>query len=171
MRYPFHALPSNAGLRVLHERPYILELPNLLSASECERLRRKAAPHLRRQTFDNAAGRSRTSQGCVMRSDEVPTLRERFARIAGVAVSQLQPLKVSRYRAGERFDIHTDAIRGDLRDAEPDSADWWSDNARVRHGVPGAPFSGCNRFLTIFTYLNTVAEGGRTRWRWATAST
>lgn len=127
---------------MLHERPYILELPNLLSASECERLRRKAAPHLRRQTFDNAAGRSRTSQGCVMRSDEVPTLRERFARIAGVAVSQLQPLKVSRYRAGERFDIHTDAIRGDLRDAEPDSADWWSDNARVRHGVPGAPFSG-----------------------------
>lgn len=168
MRHPFHILPPHPSLRlrVLHERPYILSVPNLLSSDECRRLRAKAAPHLMRQTFHNVSGRRRTSSGCVLRNDEVPTLRARFARLAGVAVSALQPLKVSRYEPGERFDIHTDAFRGDLRDAEPDPNDWWADRHRVEHGVKGAPISGCNRMLTIFVYLNTVARGGRTRWRW-----
>ena len=170
MRPPFHLLPPTpAGLSMieLHRRPHILLFPALLSAEECRRLREKAARSLEPQSYDTAqTGRSRTSAGCTLRNDEVPTLRRRFASLAGVALSQLQPLKVSRYRAGEMFDIHTDAVRGDLRGAPPDPHDWWADAARSRNGVPGAPLSGCNRICTIFVYLSTVHRGGRTLWRW-----
>ena len=126
MRAPFHALPpaSFSRLRILSERPPILVAPNLLSCDECRRLREKASARpLGAQTFDTAqGGGQRTSSGCVLRDDEVPTIRRRFAKLAGVSLSQLQPLKVSRYVAGERFDIHTDAWRGDLRE-EPASDD------------------------------------------------
>ena len=96
MRPPFHALPSAslARLRVLNERPPILLAPDLLSADECARLRDKAlVASLERQTFDTAQGSgSRTSAGCVMRNEEVPSLRQRIATLVGVALSQLQPL-------------------------------------------------------------------------------
>ena len=173
MRPPFHALPaaSLARLRVLSERPPILTAPDLLSSDECALLLQKAqrgATPLRRQSFDAPDGShgERTSTGCVVRNDEVPTLRARFAALAGVHQSQLQPLKLSRYGRDERFDMHTDAIRGDLRGEAPSPDDWWADGPRGKHGVPGAPFTGCNRILTIFVYLRSVARGGRTRWRW-----
>ena len=170
MRPPFHTLPAATcnSMRILHERPPICLLPNLLSAHECQRLIAKAeASGMAQQTFDDSttAGQ-RTSSGCVLRNEEVPTLRERFARLAGVALSQLQPLKISRYAPGERFDAHTDAIRGDSRGAPPRADDYWDDLGRGWHGVVGAPISGCNRILTLFVYLNDVARGGRTRWRW-----
>ena len=170
MRPPFHALPSVSfsRLRILSERPPILLAPNLLSCEECHRLREKASARpLGAQSFDEAQGSGkRTSSGCVMRDDEVPTIRKRFADLAGVALSQLQPLKVSRYVAGQRFDIHTDAWRGDLRGQPAADDDYWADRQRAEHGVPGAPIRGVNRMLTIFVYLSDVTRGGRTRWRW-----
>jgi len=168
VRPPFHSLPkcSFSRLRVLSERPPICLAPNLLTRTECRTLIAKAeASSLKQQTFDSAGG-ERTSSGCVLRNEEVPTLRRRFADLTGAALSQLQPLKVSRYLEGERFDVHTDAIRGDRREIPLDPEDWWDDSSRATHGVPGAPFSGCNRIITIFVYLNDVALGGRTRWRW-----
>ena len=118
------------------------------------------------QTFDNVAGGVRSSQGAVARNEEVPELRARLAKLANVTESQLQPLKISRYSAGDRFDIHTDAWRGDLFGAPPDPDDLWADHARGEYGVRGAPISGVNRMATIFVYLNTCGRGGRTRWRW-----
>ena len=169
MRPPFHSLPASSlrRLTILSERPPICTARGLLSEDECARLIAKASqgPPLQPQTFDTAGG-ERTSTGCVLRNEEIPTLRERFASLVGVSLEQLQPLKVSRYLPGERFDVHTDAIRGDLRDAPADADDWWADGMRASHGVPGAPVSGCNRMATIFVYLNSVARGGRTRWRW-----
>jgi len=149
-----------------HERPYIFTVPDLFSADECARLRAKVGGSLRPQSFDDAVPRQRSSHGTTVRHEEVPTLRSRLAKLAGVSLGQLQPLKVSRYRRGERFDIHTDAVRGDLRGASASDDDWWADRARVEHGVVGAPIAGVNRIITIFVYLNTVGEGGRTRWRW-----
>ena len=136
MRPPFHTLPAATcnSMRVLRERPPICLLPDLLSADECQRLIAKAeASEMARQTFDDSTTSGlRTSSGCVLRNEEVPTLRERFARFAGVALSQLQPLKVSRYAPGERFDAHTDAIRGDARGAPPRADDYWDDLGRTR---------------------------------------
>jgi hypothetical protein len=157
---------SHPRLQCVHERPFIFRIPSFLSAAECAALRAKAATGLDPQGFDDAAGRSRTSTGCALRNEEVPTLRKRLASLASVSEAQMQPLKVSRYAGGERFDIHTDAWRGDLRGHPPRRDDWWADRARREHGVPGAPIPGVNRMVTIFIYLNNVARGGRTRWRW-----
>ena len=168
----FHRLPKASldRMRVLNERPLLLAARNFLSAEECQRLIAKAEPHVCRQTYDNPAGGARTSHGCVLHNDEVSGLRERFRTLLGLRCSsQLQPVKVSRYEAGQRFDIHTDAIRGDLRDDMPDENDWWADAKRAAHGVPGAPFAGANRIATLFVYLNDVDGGGRTRWRWTKA--
>ena len=158
---------STPGLRLVHERPYIFVVPNFFSAQECAVLRAKANSALRPQGFDDAAGRSRTSQGCTMRNDEVSGLRNRLAKLAGVELSQMQALKVSRYRAGDRFDIHTDAWRGALlRGQRSPPGDWWADSVRLKRGVPGARLPGVNRTCTVFVYLSTCAMAGRTRWRW-----
>ena len=171
MRPPFLALPSKSlsKLRVLSERPPILAIPQLLTQQECDRLIAKAAGSmlLKQQGFDDETTHGqRTSCGVVVRNEEVPTLRSRFAELAGVELAQLQPLKISRYMPGQRFDMHTDAIRGDARGAPLNPDDYWDDLSRASHGVIGAPISGCNRIATIFAYLNTVGDGGRTRWRW-----
>ena len=133
---------SYKDLSLAHERPYIFVVPNLFSANECARLRSKVEGALAPQTFDDAVLRQRSSHGTTVRNQEVPTLRARLASLANVSISQLQPLKVSRYREGERFDIHTDAIRGDLNGAAAKEDDWWGDRARIEHGVIGAPISG-----------------------------
>lgn len=151
---------------MLSERPPILLVPDLLSTDECQRLIDKAKTMpMDSQSFDSFGGK-RTSSGCTLRNEEVPTLRKRFAELAGVVLSRLQPLKVSQYLPGGRFDAHTDAMRGDLRGRPSEGDDFWADRARARHGVPGAPIAGCNRVCTLFVYLNDVKRGGRTRWRW-----
>ena len=133
---------SHKDVSLVHERPYIFVVPNLFSADECARLRAKAEGALAPQTFDDAVPRQRSSHGTTVRHQEVPTLRARLAALANVSLSQLQPLKVSRYREGERFDIHTDAIRGALDGTDAEEDDWWGDRARIEHGVVGAPISG-----------------------------
>jgi len=154
-------------LRLVHERPFIFTVPGFFSSAECAALRAKAAPALAPQSFDDeVVRRQRSSMGCSMRNEEVPTLRARLAALANVSLTQMQPLKVSRYTAGDRFDVHTDAVRGDLRGRPASPDDWWADRERLKHGVVGAPISGANRIATIFVFLNTVERGGRTRWRW-----
>lgn len=158
---------SLPGLELVHSEPYIFVHRQFLSKAECAALREKAAATLAPQTFDNdATAGVRTSRGCVARSEEVASLRQRLAGLASVELGQLQPLKISRYEEGARFDIHTDAWRGDLQGAPPDPDDWWADRARLEYGVRGAPISGVNRIVTIFVYLTTCVRGGRTRWRW-----
>lgn len=164
---PFHRIDlSYPRLKLIHECPFIFTVPNFLSGNECDALRTKAAQSLAPQTFDNVGGGQRSSLGAIARNEEVPTLRAKLARLANVAESQLQPLKISRYTCGERFDVHTDAWRGDLLGAPPDRGDLWADVSRGEYGVQGAPISGINRMVTIFVYLTTCAQGGRTRWRW-----
>ena len=128
------------NLRLVHKKPFIFVLPNFFSADECAALRAKADGATRRQGFDDTDAHvtgSRTSSGCTLRDEEVGGLRQRMAALVGVTEEQMQPLKVSRYERGQRFDIHTDAWRGDLRGRPADPADWWADRQRMRWGVPG----------------------------------
>ena len=121
------------------------------------------------QGFDNTDARitgARTSAGCTLQNGEVSRLRQRIAGLTHLSEAHMQPLKVSRYQTGQRFDIHTDAWRGDLRGRRPPPSDFWADRARAKRGVPGAAIPGVNRIVTVFVYLNTVLRGGRTRWRW-----
>lgn len=99
-----------------------------------------------------------------MRPEEVAGLRERFAALASVDVDTLQPLKISRYDEGQHFAQHCDAVDGAGQVDE--ESDYYADAARVSRGTRSCPFPGANRFITVFCYLNSVARGGRTRWRW-----
>ena len=158
-------------LQLVHERPFIFLVPGFFSSAECAALRSKAASSsiLHPQGFDNTDARTtgaRTSAGCTFQNDEVSQLRQRIADLTNLPEDHMQPLKVSRYQAGQRFDIHTDAWRGDLRGRRPPPSDFWADRARAKRGVPGAAIPGVNRIVTVFVYLNTVLRGGRTRWRW-----
>ena len=78
-------------LKLIHERPFLFLIPDFLTLTECAALRAKAQPALMPQSFDDeAVTHKRTSNGCTLRNEEVPTLRDRFARLANVAHSQLQ---------------------------------------------------------------------------------
>lgn len=141
-------------LQLVHERPFIFLVPGFFSSAECAALRSKAASSsaLLPQGFDNTDARTtgaRTSAGCTLQNSEVRQLRQRIAQLTQLPEEHMQPMKVSRYRAGQRFDIHTDAWRGDLRGRRPPSGDFWGDRARAKRGVPGAAIPGVNRIVTV----------------------
>ena len=141
-------------LQLVHERPFIFLVPGFFSFAECAALRSKAASSsaLLPQGFDNTDARTtgaRTSAGCTLQNSEVRQLRQRIAQLTQLPEEHMQPMKVSRYRAGQRFDIHTDAWRGDLRGRRPPSGDFWGDRARAKRGVPGAAIPGVNRIVTV----------------------
>ena len=142
-------------LQLVHERPFIFLVPGFFSSAECAALRSKAASSstLHPQGFDNTDARTtgaRTSAGCTFQNGEVSQLRQRIADLTNLPEEHMQPLKVSRYQAGQRFDIHTDAWRGDLRGRRPPPSDFWADRARAKRGVPGAAIPGVNRIVTVF---------------------
>jgi prolyl 4-hydroxylase len=93
---------------------------------------------------DNRTGRQiqnpvRTSDGAgfpwPLENPAVHALNRRIAAISGTAVDQGEPLQVLRYRPGQEYKSHVDAIPG-------------FDN---------------QRFLTMLVYLNDNYKGGETR--------
>ena len=154
-------------LQLVHERPFIFLVPGFFSSAECAALRSKAASSsiLHPQGFDNTDARTtgaRTSAGCTFQNDEVSQLRQRIADLTNLPEDHMQPLKVSRYQAGQRFDIHTDAWRGDLRGRRPPPSDFWADRARAKRGVPGAAIPGVNRIVTVFVVTGRHSNRRRT---------
>ena len=153
---------------------YVFLVSDFFSAAECDALIAKAeaarvrrgADTLPRQLVGEADASQRTSVGCVATRAEVAGLRARIARLAGVGVAHLQPLKISCYATGARFAEHCDAVDGN--GAVDDERDYYADAARARHGTRHVPHPGANRCCTVFVYLNDVAPGGggRTRFRW-----
>ena len=154
-------------LQLVHERPFIFLVPGFFSSAECAALRSKAASSsiLHPQGFDNTDARTtgaRTSAGCTFQNGEVSQLRQRIADLTNLPEEHMQPLKVSRYQAGQRFDIHTDAWRGDLRGRRPPPSDFWADRARAKRGVPGAAIPGVNRIVTVFVVTGRHSNLRRT---------
>ena len=48
-----------------------------------------------------------------------------------------------------------------------DKTDFFNDRLRQTEGTgTRCPYPRANRHMTVFVYLNDVAKGGRTRWRW-----
>jgi hypothetical protein len=99
----FHQINlEQQNMRLLHARPYIFAVDDFLSPDECKLLIEKAeSASLKKQDFERAPGRARTSFGCIARNEEVSGLRHRIAHLARVELSQLQPLKLTRYEAGQ----------------------------------------------------------------------
>ena len=129
---------------VLSESPKALLFSGLLSEDECRYLVDRALPLLQPSAIvDPATGRMRphpirTSEGAAFPwIDENPVIHAINRRIAAASASEVragEPLQVLRYRPGQEYRPHHDAVPG-------------TDNQRV---------------LTMLVYLNDGYAGGET---------
>jgi prolyl 4-hydroxylase len=107
---------------MLAERPQIRMFRTLFSPDECRYLAEAAAPMLAPSVVvDAATGRQvrdpvRTSDGIgfpwPLENPAIHALNRRIAAASGTSVQQGEPLQVLRYRPGEQYRTHFDAIPG-----------------------------------------------------------
>lgn len=155
----FHTIDTGTrGLREVSSEPYIFTIDDFLSEAECDVLIAKMADQsvVEEQPSSKKLERraERTSRSVVPQNAEVAGLRDRLAALVGVQLSQMQPLKITRYDAGGVFMRHTDCTEA-LRATAGRAAGTAADSSMFP-----------NRFCTVLLYLNDVARGGRTCWRW-----
>lgn len=130
--------------RQLSESPHVLLFPQLLTEQECAFLGATAEPRLEPSVVvDPRSGRTvahpvRTSDSTGFSLPEenpaIHALNRRLAAASGTDVAQGEPLQVLRYRPGQQYRTHSDALPG-------------ADNQRI---------------LTMLVYLNDDYEGGET---------
>lgn len=129
---------------VLSDAPHVLRIPSLFTAAECAYLAAAAAPMLAPAlvvdpaTGEQRAHGERTGDGVgftpPLENLAVRALARRIAAASGTDVGQGEPLQVLRYRPGQEYRPHLDAIPG------------WT-NQRV---------------LTVLVWLNEDYDGGET---------
>ena len=159
----FHTINTGTrGLREVSLEPYIFTVDDFLSEAECDALIAKMADQsvVKEQPSSEKLQRrgERTSRSVVPQNAEVAGLRDRLAALVGVQLSQMQPLKITRYDAGGVFMRHTDCTEALRAAAEP--------AAGTAAGMVADASMFPNRFCTVLLYLNDVARGGSTCWRW-----
>lgn len=125
--------------------PRAVRLPGLLTPAECDFLAARAAPYLTpSMVIDPRSGHQirnpiRTSEAMafpfVLESPAIHALNRRIAAATGTAVGQGEPLQVLRYRPGQEYKSHSDALAGEAN----------------------------QRILTVLIYLNQGYKGGETR--------
>jgi prolyl 4-hydroxylase len=135
------ALPAEERLS---DRPHVAAFRALFSAAECDFLIARASPWLQPSVvIDPQSGRQlrnpiRTSDGMAFgycqEGPAVHALNRRLAAVSGTGAAQGEPLQVLRYRPGEEYKPHFDALTG-----EPNQ-----------------------RILTVLVYLNDDYAGGET---------
>jgi hypothetical protein len=148
----FHQINTEyPGIEVLSEEPYILQVPNFVSAAEADALIAKIDASEAGESSEllSATG-ERTSVSVLAHDDEVSGLRARISNLVRVSESQMQPLKLTRYDRGAVFKRHTDC------------SVWLQDMG----DTDGNPARFPNRFCTVLLYLNDCHSGGSTCWRW-----
>ena len=128
----------------LSDRPHVSSFPALFTSAECDFLIAQAKPWLQPSVvIDPQSGRQlrnpvRTSDGMsftlVLESPAIHALNRRLAAATGTDVRQGESLQVLRYRSGQEYKPHFDAVAG-----EPNQ-----------------------RILTILVYLTEDYEGGET---------
>jgi prolyl 4-hydroxylase len=111
-------LPS---AETLSERPDVRRIERLFTAAECDYLRQLAEPEYMPSVVNDAMGRQvrdpiRTSDGAtihwMIEDPAVHALNRRLAAASGSLPEQGEPLQVLRYRPGEQYRMHFDAIAG-----------------------------------------------------------
>lgn len=130
---------------VVHETPRVLRFDSFFFARECDYLAATAAPRMQPSVVvDERTGKQipnpiRTSDGAafpwLLADPAVTALNRRIAAASGTAFDQGEPLQVLRYRPGQQYKPHLDAIAG-------------LDNQRI---------------LTMIVYLTDDYQGGETR--------
>lgn len=129
---------------IVNITPYIARLPALLSAEECAFLAEMAEPRLkpalifhegeRRFIADPVRDSDAAGFPLVFEWPTIHALNRRFAAVSGTDITSGETLQVLRYRPGQQYRAHLDAIPG---------------MANQRH-------------LTLLTWLNDAYEGGET---------
>ena len=135
------------------DKPPLVVLANLLSASECTALIDAARPHMARSlTVQQHTGGEernvhRTSDGMFFQRAETPLVQhieERLSRLLGWPAGNCEGLQVLRYGPGAEYRPHYDYFDP----AEP--------------GTSTLLQRGGQRLATLLIYLNTPVEGGAT---------
>ena len=147
---PFHSINMDyPGLRYLHRDPDILVIENFLSDEECDCITTNAKSHMIPCVIKHPItgvvqeDPSRTSTNANMPQSDVPSIVEKIVKLTNCQdASHLETLQILRYKEGQTFYPHTDGFDG------PTTA---------------CGFEASGRLVTIFCYLNDVAEGGETR--------
>jgi len=131
--------------QLLSERPDVRCIRRLYSAAECDFLIRAAEPWLTPSlVVDPQSGQMvqnpvRTSDAMafpwIAESPAIHALNRRLAAATGTEPAQGEPLQVLRYRPGQQYRPHLDAVSGDPN----------------------------QRILTALVYLNDGYEGGETQ--------
>lgn len=130
------------GERV-RESPDLMLFPALFTPAECAFLIEVAEPSFERSTVgygedEHQLNAYRTSDGAVMQwvieDPAIHALNRRLAAVSGTSFEQGEPLLILRYRPGEEFRKHVDAMPG-------------AQNPRIK---------------TALVYLNQGFEGGET---------
>ena len=126
----------------------LYEIPDLLSAQECEALIDLIDSSLQPSTVTIGPSDYRTSRTCHLRDLDPPliaVLETRLSALIGVEPTCSEPLQGQRYDRGQYFLAHTDWF-------EPGSQEF------IEHTALGG-----QRTWTVMVYLNPVAAGGQTR--------
>lgn len=128
----------------LSDRPHVSQFPALFSPAECDFLAAEAEPWLEPSVvIDPRTGRQhrnpvRTSDGMsfalFLEGPAVHALNRRIAAATGTGVAQGETLQVLRYRPGQEYRPHFDAVTGEAN----------------------------QRILTMLVYLNEGYDGGET---------
>jgi len=165
----FHQINTKSrNLQLVQDEPYVFLHPGFLTPDECRQAMALFALSSKKgsSATSEAQTKARTSNSVVYGvGTELPLLmdvRERIAALAGVDVAQLQATKITCYEKGQFFTKHTDAMNHTFR------IPW------VKRLVEGketaeqltAPGEACfmpEKFCTVWIYLNSVGEGGNTR--------
>jgi prolyl 4-hydroxylase len=115
--------PASAPVgKLLSEAPYVMLFPGLLSAAECDYLTRLAEPGFKpsvvinQETGETFRDPIRTSEGStvhwLIEDPAVHAINRRLAAASGTHVDQGEPLQILRYRPGQEYKPHYDAVAG-----------------------------------------------------------
>ena len=171
----FHSIDTGTrGLKEVSIEPYIFTVDDFLSSAECEALISKMDQSVAEEQASSeklSALGERTSRSVVPQNAEVAGLRSRLAALVNVQLTQMQPLKITRYDAGGVFMRHTDCTEA-LREAGGAggaAAGCAAAGGTAAGGAAADADTLPNRMCTVLIYLNDVPSGGHTCWRWRDA--
>eukprot|EP00435_Cladocopium_sp_Y103_P007967 s2914_g2.t1 len=136
------------GLEMVRSEPEIFLVHDFFSATQCERLIRKAqqgdamVPAGVFSPQGLKRSESRTSSQCLCPQREVPSLLRKVVELLRCPPRHLEACQIIRYEAGQFFAAHGDFSSNGTRSS--------------------AGFVDCARLATLFVYLNDVERGGET---------
>jgi SAM-dependent methyltransferase len=138
------------GIEMIHGTPPVFLIDKFLSEAECDAFIEEARPLLRRSRTavgrDSEPSTGRTSDSCHLSKARGPSPRllQKISLLTGKPAEHMELPQVTRYRDGQRYVEHFDAVDPQTEEGRRFCA------------------NGGQRIATVLVYLNSVSGGGRT---------